>query len=155
MASRQVAPLAGIVVIAGLLTACTSNPIAVPTPDRTGATSSPSPPKVEITPESPEEDIKVPGIDAGETSLLTAGPTKGSRIIGEIQNNKKTIWVMFDCRGAGTAEIALEPLLTMPITCLDNTITPTLNKLDLISKGKFTIRVQAPDSVEWALRVTR
>ncbi|GIH28448.1 hypothetical protein Aph01nite_67580 [Acrocarpospora phusangensis] len=160
MTFRQVAPAAVIAVIAGLLTACTpapaAAPLTTPAPDRPGATSSPAPPEAGIASEPPPpEEIRTPGIDAGTTSLLTAGPAKGSRIIGEIQGGEGTLWVMFDCRGAGTAEITLEPLATMPITCLDSLITPSMNQLDLKTKRRLTVRVQAPGSVEWAMRITR
>ncbi|MEV1249357.1 hypothetical protein [Nonomuraea sp. NPDC049750] len=93
-------------------------------------------------------------MDAGTKSLLTAGPTKGSHIIGAVPG-KGHLWVMFDCQGAGRAEIILAPAVNLPFTCLKETLTPSLNQLNLNSKTGLTVRVQAPDSVEWALRVTR
>jgi hypothetical protein len=94
-------------------------------------------------------------MDAGTKSLLTAGPTKGSRIVGTVLVGKGSVWVLFDCRGAGKVEIVLESVVNLPFTCLADSLTPTLNQLDLKSKKTLVVRVQAPDSVEWALRVTR
>ncbi|MBT2233851.1 hypothetical protein [Nonomuraea sp. NEAU-A123] len=99
--------------------------------------------------------LRVPSMDAGTTSLLAAGPTKGSRQVGVIPGGKGSVWVLFDCRGAGKAEIIVESVVNMPFTCLAESLTPTLNKLDLTSKKALRIRVRAPDSVEWALRVTQ
>lgn len=42
----------------------------------------------------------------------------------------------------------------MPFTCLDDVISPIMNRLDLGARKTLTVQIQAPDSVEWALRVT-
>ncbi|NUW43272.1 hypothetical protein [Nonomuraea rhodomycinica] len=76
-------------------------------------------------------------------------------VIGDIPPGKDDLWVLFNCRGAGKAEIRLEPDVAMPFTCLDGLISPIMNRLDLGRRKTLTVRVQAPDSVEWALRVTR
>ncbi|MFB4290740.1 hypothetical protein ACBI99_24045 [Nonomuraea sp. ATR24] len=111
---------------------------------------------MEETIEPPAAEIlRVPGMESGTKTLATAGPTWGSSVIADIRADKGSMWVMFDCRGAGTAEIALEPLVSMPFTCLDSTITPTMNQIDLKSKTRLRVRVQAPESVEWTLRVTQ
>ncbi|MBN6056091.1 hypothetical protein JYK22_29460, partial [Nonomuraea sp. RK-328] len=99
--------------------------------------------------------LRVPGMDAGTKTVLKAGPTKGSMVVGDIPPGKDELWVMFNCRGDGKAEIGLEPGVTMPFTCLDGLISPIMNRLDLGQRKTLTVRVQAPDSVEWALRVTR
>jgi hypothetical protein len=97
----------------------------------------------------------MPGMDAGTKTVLKAGPRKGSMVVGDIPPGKDELWVLFNCRGEGKAEIILEPGYNMPFTCLDNLISPIMNRLDLGQRETLTVRIQAPDSVEWALRVTR
>ncbi|GAA3152244.1 hypothetical protein GCM10010486_17500 [Nonomuraea roseoviolacea subsp. carminata] len=113
------------------------------------ATVASTPPPAERTP------LRLPGMDAGTKTVLKAGPTKGSMVVGDVPPGKDALWVLFNCRGDGTAEISLEPGVKMPFTCLDGLISPIMNRLDLGHRKTLTVRVQAPESVEWALRVTR
>ncbi|MGW4410930.1 hypothetical protein ACWEJ6_43325 [Nonomuraea sp. NPDC004702] len=99
--------------------------------------------------------LRMPAMEAGTTTVLKAGPRKGSMVVGDIPSGKDELWVLFRCRGQGKAEIILEPGIDMPFTCLDDVISPIMNRLDLGRRKTLTVRVQAPDSVEWALRVTR
>jgi hypothetical protein len=94
-------------------------------------------------------------MDAGTKTVLKAGPRRGSMTVGDIRPGKDELWVLFNCRGAGKAEILLEPGIIMPFTCLDGLISPIMNRLDLGRRKTLTVRIQAPESVEWALRVTR
>lgn len=152
---RKVAPAIASLILVCAVVSCTSAP-PVARSSQQGAVSPGNSSQAEATAPPPDRPgpLRLPGMDAGTKSLLTAGPTKGSRIIGAVPG-KGRLWVMFDCQGAGRAEIILAPAVNLPFTCLKETLTPTLNQLNLNSKTALTVRVQAPDSVEWALRVTR
>ncbi|WP_433431938.1 hypothetical protein [Nonomuraea sp. CA-141351] len=157
MTIRQVVPLLASCTIIGLAVACTAPPPANPVPDRRGTTSSAVPTETAVTTPPPPNrtPLRMPGMDAGTKTVLKAGPRKGSMVVGDIPPGKDELWVLFNCRGEGKAEIILEPGYNMPFTCLDNLISPIMNRLDLGQRETLTVRIQAPDSVEWALRVTR
>lgn len=129
-------------------TACTAAPPAGPPAVRREATPS-------GTPSPGHEALRLPGVEAGTTTVLKAGPRRGSMVVGDVPPGKDELWVLFRCRGDGQAEIILEPGVSMPFTCLDDLISPIMNRLDLGRRKTLTVRVQAPESVEWALRVTR
>jgi hypothetical protein len=162
MTIRRVALL---LISTGLLTvACTAGPPADPVTESRGATSSTAPtePPTEAPVETPvatpspePSRLRLPGMDAGTKTVLKAGPRKGSMVVGDVPPGKDELWVLFRCRGQGKAEIILEPGITMPFTCLDDVISPIMNRLDLGERKTLTVRIQAPDTVEWALRVTR
>ncbi|MFC4121202.1 hypothetical protein [Nonomuraea zeae] len=150
--------------------ACSAPPPAVP--ERPGATSSapstaagPSssgpeePPSSDLTMTMPPPTLtgplRVPGMDAGTKTLLKAGPRRGSMIVGDIPPGRSGLWIIFFCRGAGTAEIRLEPGYILPFTCQDGVIAPIMNRMDAPHEKTLTVRIQAPTAVEWALRITR
>lgn len=99
--------------------------------------------------------LRLPGMDAGTKTVLKAGPRKGSMVVGDIPPGKDDLWVLFECRGQGKVEIVLEPGINMPSTCLDDVVSPIMNRLDLGERKSLTVRIQATDAVEWALRITR
>ncbi|MEU6789083.1 hypothetical protein ABZ912_58725 [Nonomuraea angiospora] len=156
MTIRQVAPLLLSCTLVSLAVACTTSPPADPVPKPRDATSSALPTETSATtPPSPERTpLRLPGMDAGTKTVLKAGPRKGSMVVGDIPPGKDELWVLFNCRGEGKAEIILEPGVNMPFTCLSDLISPIMNRLDLGRRKTLTVRIQAPDSVEWALRVT-
>ncbi|MEV0198450.1 hypothetical protein [Nonomuraea sp. NPDC050691] len=155
MTIRQVAPHLVSCVLACMAVACAAPTPADPT--RRDASSSAVPTETAVTTRPPAKRVplRLPGMDAGTKTVLKAGPTKGSMVVGDIPPGKDELWVLFNCRGDGKAEIMLEPDVQMPFTCLDGLISPIMNRLDLGQRKTLTVRVQAPDSVEWALRVTR
>jgi hypothetical protein len=156
MTIRRVAPLLVFCGLASLTVACTAAPPADPVAEPRGATSSAAPAETPTTAPAPEpERLRVPGMEAGTKSILKAGPRTGSMVVGDIPPGKEGLWVLFRCQGQGQAEIILEPDVTMPFTCLDDVISPIMNRIDLGARKTLTVRIQAPDSVEWALRVTR
>ncbi|MFI7468975.1 hypothetical protein [Nonomuraea sp. NPDC049646] len=148
MTIRKTASLVGSCCLLWLATACTAAPPAGPAAVRPDTTPS-------STPSPRREAVRLPGVEAGTTTVLKAGPRKGSMVVGDVPPGRDELWVLFRCRGAGKAEIILEPGVDMPFTCLDDLISPVMNRLDLGRRKTMTVRVQAPDSVEWALRVTR
>ncbi|GAA3610629.1 hypothetical protein GCM10022419_114550 [Nonomuraea rosea] len=120
------------------------------------ATPSAAPTKTPATTPPPKRaPLRLPGMDAGTNTVLKAGPRTGSMVVGDIPPGRDELWVLFRCRGQGKAEIILEPGINMPFTCLDDMISPIMNRLDLGQRKTLTVRIQAPDSVEWALRITR
>ncbi|MFI6183826.1 hypothetical protein ACIA8R_50415 [Nonomuraea sp. NPDC051191] len=164
MMIRQVASLAIPCCLLALATACTAAPPTDPAAERRDATPSAPPSKTAAVPptETPAStpppepaSLRLPGMEAGTITVLKAGPRKGSMVVGDVPPGKDELWVLFRCRGEGKAEIILEPGIDMPFTCLDDVISPIMNRLDLGRRKTLTVRVQAPDSVEWALRVTR
>ncbi|MFI7105998.1 hypothetical protein ACIBK9_06800 [Nonomuraea sp. NPDC050227] len=159
MTIRKTASLVGSCCLLWPATACTAAPPAGPAAVRREATPSASPTESPASPASTPPPrpaaLRLPGVEAGTTTVLKAGPRKGSMVVGDVPPGKDELWVLFRCRGDGKAEIILEPDVNMSFTCLDDLISPVMNRLDLGRGKTLTVRVQAPDSVEWALRVTR
>ncbi|MFF4198494.1 hypothetical protein [Nonomuraea sp. NPDC001831] len=156
MTIRKTASLVGSGCLLWLAAACTAAPPTGPAAERRDATPSASPAESPAsTPPARPAALRLPGVEAGTTTVLKAGPRKGSMVVGDVPPGKDELWVLFRCRGEGKAEIILEPGVNMPFTCLDDLISPVMNRLDLGRRKTLTVRVQAPDSVEWALRVTR
>lgn len=156
MVIRQVASLVGSCCLLALAAACAVSPPTGPASGRSDATPpTPHTATPAATPSPGHMTLRMPAMEAGTTTVLKAGPRKGSMVVGDIPSGKDELWVLFRCRGQGKAEIILEPGIDMPFTCLDDVISPIMNRLDLGRRKTLTVRVQAPDSVEWALRVTR
>ncbi|MER6578229.1 hypothetical protein [Nonomuraea sp. NPDC001023] len=156
MTIRQVASFLSFCCLLSLAAACTAAPPTGTAAERRDATPSASPAESPAsTPPARPAALRLPGVEAGTTTVLKAGPRKGSMVVGDVPPGKDELWVLFRCRGEGKAEIILEPGVNMPFTCLDDLISPVMNRLDLGRRKTLTVRVQAPDSVEWALRVTR
>jgi hypothetical protein len=159
---RQVAPVLVSCTVISFAAACSAPLPAVPEPERSGATSSavptaPEPSEVTVTEEPPTltGPLRVPGMEAGTKTVLKAGPRRGSMIVGDIPPGKYGLWILFHCKGAGTAEIRLDPGYIMPITCQEGVIAPVMNRMEAPHEEVLTARVQAPTEVEWALRITR
>lgn len=145
MTMRQVAPL-----LVFLVAACAASPRPV-TEQRSA-----SPTVTVVTTPSPDTaPLRMPGMEAGTKTVLKAGPRNGSMTVGDIPPGKDELWVLFRCRGEGPAEIILEPDVHMSLTCRDGVISPIMNRLDLGERRTLTVQIQVPDSVEWALRITR
>ncbi|MGW0810885.1 hypothetical protein [Nonomuraea sp. NPDC002799] len=156
MTSRRVASLLVSYVLVSITVACAASPPANPVTQQRDATPSAAPTKTPATTPPPKRaPLRLPGMDAGTKTVLKAGPRKGSMVVGDIPPGRDELWVLFRCRGQGKAEIILEPGINMPFTCLDDMISPIMNRLDLGQRKTLTVRIQAPDSVEWALRITR
>ncbi|MFC5818084.1 hypothetical protein [Nonomuraea harbinensis] len=152
MTIRQVAPLLISSTLALSAAACAASPPADPVTEPRGATSSAAPAGTAVATPSP---LRLPGMDTGTKTVLKAGPRKGSMVVGDIPPGKDELWVLFKCRGQGKVEIVLEPGINMPFTCLDDVVSPIMNRLDLGERKTLTVRIQATDAVEWALRITR
>jgi hypothetical protein len=60
--------------------------------------------------------------------------------------------LLSDCTG-GTLTLRAEPIATIPIPCATSEVTPAQNVIVLKEAERVSIRIEAPDSVLWNLRV--
>ncbi|MFI6814491.1 hypothetical protein ACIBG7_18920 [Nonomuraea sp. NPDC050328] len=139
----------GLIISLSVLVACSTGN----THGGSGIPTSETTPEVEISP-SPSQ-VAIPRQEIGSETLLTAGPSSGQEIVGDFSAKKGKHWLLFDCIGSGVAHIQVSGLGTLPITCVDGSTTPTLNELKFATARSIKLAIDAPESVQWALRVTR
>jgi hypothetical protein len=76
----------------------------------------------------------------------------GGANVGTLQVSSGDLVLRSDCTG-GTLTMRVDPVATIPITCDANDVTPVQNVIKLREAKRVTITVEAPDSVQWNLRV--
>jgi len=81
-------------------------------------------------------------------------PTRGSRDLGIVAVGRKSLWINLNCVGDGTVKVTFgPPTNSVDIPCRPDVLTPTRNQIDVPLPEKLPLRVDAPPSVEWSLRV--
>jgi hypothetical protein len=129
--------------------ACSAAPASTPpssdrpaTPTGTAApTATPS-----GTPGATRAPLRVPAMDEGSKTLLKAGPSNGSMDLGEIRRGTGPLWVLFDCRGSGKAQVILGTDATLNPTCEPD--GPFAYKMDLTMSKTLPVRVEVTGELE-------
>ncbi|WP_188193945.1 hypothetical protein [Nonomuraea sp. SYSU D8015] len=139
-------------VVASLAAACSAAPPSPPpSPGRSATPTATTTPTG--TPSATRAPLRVPAMDEGSKTLLKAGPSNGSMDLGEIPRGKGPLWVLFDCRGSGKAQVILGTEATLNPTCEPD--GAFAYKMDLTLSRTLPVQVQVTGELEWALRITR
>jgi hypothetical protein len=145
--SRNGSPVVAALV-ALVLAACTGSP-----PDAGEVTGRPTGGGTSGSPTTGTVSIpKVPEGDPDRRSLAEVPARRGSWTVGAVDVMPGELVLLSDCTG-GTLTLHVDPVATVPISCAANEVTPAQNVIVLKQAKHVTIRVEAPDSVLWNLRV--
>lgn len=80
-------------------------------------------------------------------------PTRGSQQVAVIDVTKPTMWVNLNCIGEGQLWVDIGTN-RMGIPCHAGRILPTRNQMATLAMPKrIALKVEAPDAVQWSLRV--
>jgi hypothetical protein len=144
---------AGVVLAAAVLTiaGCTGSPASsgdhrTPSTASGGATAAGSqrPPSATIP--------DLPDGDASRRTLTEVHARHGGFNAGTFEAALGDLVLRSDCTG-GTLTMRVDPVATIPIACATDGVTPAQNVVVLRQARQVTIRIDAPDTVLWNLRV--
>jgi hypothetical protein len=80
-------------------------------------------------------------------------PTRGSKDVGLVSVvSNKTLWINIDCLGDGLLKLDFQQGV-FSIPCKASHLTPTRNQMKITLPSKIKVRVEAPQTVEWSLRI--
>ena len=139
--NRQLFPLVSVVAEA-ILAGCASK---APN-DQTRATGSPSPTQPAIT-------LAMPDRINGTGVLKEASPITGSQLLGTIAVKPGDLWISVTCQGDGTVRVELSPGVQLGIPCQAGKQQYSKNKDVRTSEQTLDVRVTAPETVHWAMRI--
>lgn len=136
-ANRWLLASAALVALAG----CASG-----APDKPAVTASPT-----LT--ASAAALGLPERVAGATVLKEISPTSGDQAPGAITAKAGDLWVSTGCQGDGTLRVELSPGMALEIPCQADKAKYSTNKDESFAGGTLDVRVTAPESVRWSLRI--
>lgn len=143
---RSVVVALSIIVVA---TACEASPQSTPPPSATPSISAAeAPPTRDRALDVPE----LPAPEAGRTTLATVSARNGGTTVATVEVGPGGLWISSDCTG-GLMTIVIDPGVRLPIQCITTGVTPSGNRIGYSTRKQLSIRVEAPASVRWNMRV--
>ncbi|QKW23975.1 hypothetical protein HUT16_37215 [Kitasatospora sp. NA04385] len=144
--------LFGATVLVAITTGCTSSTgdRAEPTtqPSRTPSAPSPITPSTTAPPTIPELPPAEPGVTTlASVPLRTAGTSVANL---SVKAGELTVTIL--CTG-GTLTLHMEPVSTTTIPCAVGSVTPSRNSFHLGSPKDINVSVDAPETVQWNMRI--
>jgi len=103
-------------------------------------------------PNAPPAIVRVPDPEPGLITLTTVAPRHAGTSIATLPVRAGNLVVTILCSG-GQLTVHVDPVATSTVTCAEDRITPVRNVHGLGSAKDVNISVDAPDTVEWSMRV--
>jgi hypothetical protein len=97
--------------------------------------------------------VRVPEPQAGLTTLAHSAPASGGRRVGTVSAEAKAMWVTVLCRGGGIMKVNLEPFGAFTLNCPAGSTLPSANQIVFTRTHELDVKVEAPASVAWAMRI--
>ncbi|MFJ9977162.1 hypothetical protein [Streptomyces cyaneofuscatus] len=102
-----------------------------------------------LQPEKPTR-LSLPEVELRRLTAIQ--PTKGSLdAAGSFPVKPGELWIKLNCTGDGIVTVDVQPLVEFEIPCTEGEINQTENQLNLVKAREITLKVSAPEEVDWSL----
>ncbi|MFF3097390.1 hypothetical protein [Streptomyces cyaneofuscatus] len=102
-----------------------------------------------LQPEKPAS-LSLPEVELRQLTAIQ--PTKGALDAARSFPVKPgELWIKLNCTGDGIVTVDVQPLVAFDIPCIEGETNQTENQLNLVKAREITLKVSAPEKVDWSL----
>ncbi|UUU33682.1 hypothetical protein JIX56_29665 [Streptomyces sp. CA-210063] len=100
--------------------------------------------------------LSAPELEMGFTEALSAGPTRGSDVFSPVPLQKGVTLIALDCvadSGSPMVDVVVDTVATFSTACKSGEVSYYAHELNLSTKRKGHVSIEAPDTVRWTMSV--